>query len=153
MSNMKLVMPESEKADFRRWVYKQKAENVAECRKLIDGTLQNIVRWAMTAAPVDKGFLRSSIRSVRSHDELGGSIYTQRNYAAYQEFGTGKYALKNYHQYNRALVGLEDYAMTFKGKGIRKVNMYPHPYLFPAYALGVKQMMLKLKQMGFEPVK
>ena len=153
---MSFKLPASQVMQFKSWVYKQKSENVAQCRTLIVDTLGGIRRYAMVAAPVAKksgGTLKQSIYTVIGHEELGGSVVVGRNYAAYQEFGTGRYALKNYSQYNRALQGLEDYANEFRGKGLRKVNIYPHPYLFPAYSLGVRNMMLKLKRMGFEPKK
>ena len=147
---MKLVMPESEKADFRRWVYSLKSENMAQCRTLIVQTVMNTARRAKMFAPRSKkvgegAFLISSIRPVISHNELGGSVYTQRYYAPYVEFGTGTGVV--------APSDVADYAMTFKGRGIRKHNQRAQPYLFPAWRLAQKELMEKLKQMGFEPVK
>jgi hypothetical protein len=150
---MSFKFSENETQDFKKWVYKQKSENMAQCRALIVNTLQSTGRYAKMAAPVDKGFLRGKMRVNIGHEELGGSVEFGTNYAPYQEFGTGKYVFKNYSQYNRALEGLEDYASQFKGKGLRKVNIYPQPFLFPAFAIAVRNMMLKLKNMGFEPAK
>jgi hypothetical protein len=41
------------------------------------------------------------------------------------EFGTGGTV--------NVPAGYEDFAMQFKGKGIRKINLKPRPYLIPAF--------------------
>jgi hypothetical protein len=138
---MKLVMPESEKADFRRWVDSLKEENKRDVKQLVTATIMNIERRAKMFVPVDTAFLKGSIHSAFTSDRFGGSVYTGRSYAPYVEFGTGRGVV--------APADVRDYAMTFKGRGIRKVNRRAQPYLFPAWRLGTKEMMLKLKQMGF----
>lgn len=74
------------------------------------------------------GRLRASIRP-QTGGRMGVSEYTARvgtnvRYAPYVEFGTGSKV--------QIPAGKEDYAAQFKGKGIRKVNRYAHPFLFPA---------------------
>ena len=149
-TEIRFQFPESERKRFRDWAYSLKSENMEEVRKLIKKTLSDTERFAKLGAPVDKGRLRSSIRMNLGHEELGGSVGSNVKYAPYQEFGTGKWVFKNYSQYNRILPGLEKYASQFKGEGKRKVNIYPKAYLFPAFNLGVRSMMLKLDKMGFK---
>lgn len=90
----------------------------------IEASARTIERNAKRAAPVDMGFLRNSISS-KKEQELVYEIVVQRYYGAYVEFGTG------------GLVdvppGLEQYALQFKGDGIRQVNLPARPFLFPAY--------------------
>ena len=84
-------------------------------------------------APIDTGKLRQSIATGQNVEEARRgvlSIEINANstglapYAAYVEFGTG------------GLVSvppeLQSEAIKFKGRGIRKVNMRPQPYLYPA---------------------
>ena len=86
-----------------------------------------------TLVPVDKGFLRSSLK-VRKESVLNYNIVSEgqgSQYAPYQEFGTG--GLVN------VPVGLEDEAIIWKGAGIRKVNMRAQPFFYaPAFELWVK---------------
>lgn len=65
------------------------------------------------------------------------AIKVNANYAAYVEFGTG--ALVDVPQ------GLEDYAIQFKGKGVRQVNLPARPFLFPATKIETKDLEKRLK--------
>ena len=134
-------LPESEKAKFKAWTNSLSAENRRECERLIVNTAEGIKRKATMFAPVDKDFLRTSLHTAYTPDRLGASVYTNRDYAPYQEFGTGSGVV--------APPDVADYAMTFKGKGLRRVNNRAQPYLFPAVRIGQKEMMAKLEQMGF----
>lgn len=80
-------------------------------------------RKAKKNAPVDTGRLRSSIH--RTNNKLSGTVYTNVKYAPYVEFGTGSEV--------DVPEGLEDYAMQFKGDGVRQVNLPAQPFLFPAW--------------------
>lgn len=84
-----------------------------------------IERSAKRLAPVDTGRLRNSISSTKEQF-LTYSISAQTKYAAYVEFGTG-----NYFQ---PLPEKEwnDLASQFRGRGIKKVNLLPRPYLRPS---------------------
>ena len=76
------------------------------------------------SAPVDHGFLRSSI-GFDKKDSFDYNIRTAgpgSSYAAYQEFGTGGLV--------SIPAGLEVEATRFKGAGIRKVNMKAQPFFF-----------------------
>lgn len=55
------------------------------------------------------------------HKTLGNA----KNYAPYQEWGTGGLV--------SVPAELSDFAIQFKGKGVRQVNMAPHPFFFPPY--------------------
>ena len=78
-----------------------------------------VQRAAKDLAPVDTGRLRNSIKyeTKENGDRLESSIFTNVEYAPYQEFGTGS-------QGNAE--GVE--GITFgPGKGIP-----PHPFMYPA---------------------
>ena len=137
-----LKLPDSEKAAFSEWIYSQKSETVADVRKLVKKTLEDISRRTKQFAPVDHGYLRSSVRVVNSHNELGGSVFVGRHYSPYVEFGTGTKVV--------APADVSEYAMTFKGRGVRKVNLRAQPYFFPAVRISQKEMMARLEQMGFK---
>lgn len=96
---------------------------------------------AKTLVPVDTGALRQSIYSVKLGQftyEIGAGGY-KAPYAPYIEFGTG----------GLVVVPEEWKAMAwqFKGKGIRKVNRRPQPYLYPAFDLGRKLYIQTLKKL------
>ena len=95
-------------------------------RKLREIVAANTTRTSLNAkqyAPVNNGALKSGIRPVI--EGLAGEVQVNVFYGAFQDFGTG----------NKVVVPSElaDYAMQFKGKGIRQVNIRPNPYLYPAF--------------------
>jgi hypothetical protein len=135
-------LPESEKIRFKAWLKTQSVENRVQCQNLMVKTILGIDRRAKMFVPVDKGFLKTGIHPTFTADRLGGSVYNQRDYAPYVEFGTGTKVV--------APADVAEYAMTFKGRGIRKVNNIARPYLFPAVRIGQKEMFAKLEQMGFK---
>lgn len=89
----------------------------------IQASGQTIAAQARTRVPRNTGFLGNSISAFDIDN--GTEIVAQKEYAAYVEFGTG------------ALVdvpaGLEDYAIQFKGAGVKQVNLPARPYMFPSY--------------------
>lgn len=126
-----------------------KEENKRQCQYLIYKTSQDIVRRAKMFAPVNFGFLRSSIGRNLTANKLGAEIAAggmgkgvNVKYAPYPEFGTG----------TKVVVpsDLKDYAIQFKGKGIRKVNQRAQPYFFPAVRISINEMTARLRQMGFK---
>jgi HK97 gp10 family phage protein len=106
--------------DLSQWALARRAR----IKDVTSLSLINIQRKAKRAAPVDFGRLRAAINVDRNPDGMGGSVIAATEYAVYQEFGTGE-AVK-------IPLGLEDYARQFKGKGVRKINIPPQPFLFPA---------------------
>ena len=76
---------------------------------------------------VDNGILRNSIqlKEVNKGDKIIYTVGSALKYAPYVEFGTGGTV--------NVPAGYEDFAIQFKGKGIRKINLRPRPYLIPAF--------------------
>lgn len=101
---------------------------------------QAIVGQAKVSVVKDTGRLASSIVLEKAQDingirvEAGGSNV---KYAPYIEFGTG--GLVDVPQ------GLESYAIQFKGKGVKQVNLPARPFLFPAYFLQKKELVKNIQ--------
>lgn len=89
----------------------------------IEASTYTIQSDAIQQAPVNDGFLKNSISA--QNKELVGQVETGVHYAPYVEFGTGGMV--------NVPAGLEDYAIQFKGKGIKQVNLPPRPFFFPAF--------------------
>ncbi len=79
---------------------------------------------AKNMAPVDTGRLRSSI-SLKKEQFLSYELVAQTNYAAYVEFGTGKYFISNGEPW-------DGIASKYKGRGIKEVNLLARPYMRPS---------------------
>lgn len=109
--------------DLSKRLNKISAELKAGIKNEIQASGQTIAAEARGRVPRDTGLLGNSISSYGI--EEGTEIVAQKEYAAYVEFGTG------------ALVdvpaGLEDYAIQFKGAGVKQVNLPARPYMFPSY--------------------
>jgi hypothetical protein len=80
---------------------------------------------AKSFAAVDKSGMKNSIRPFNKG--LTGEVVVGVGYGPYVEFGTGSKV--------QVPAELKDYAMQFKGAGIRKVNTRAQPYLYPAFFL------------------
>ena len=80
---------------------------------------------AKSFAPVDNGTLRQSIRAEQQEHPLNYKVTAYMPYSAYQEFGTG--GLVDIPE------GWAEMAAQFKGKGIKQVNIMPHPFMYPAF--------------------
>ncbi|CAL1518202.1 HK97-gp10 family putative phage morphogenesis protein [Chitinophaga sp. MM2321] len=107
----------------------------------VDGYLTasaNIIsRDAKRAVPKDTGGLSNAI-SATHIKPLDHGVVAQKHYGPYVEFGTGGLV--------DVPVGLEDYAIQFKGQGIREVNLPARPFLFPAYEEERKKLIEKIKK-------
>lgn len=141
-------IPQSEQAKFRAWVRQQTADTRMALQRLIVKHTSDLHRRAMRSAPVNKKIgegpaLRSSMHMVFSPDKLGGEVFINAKHAPYQEFGTGRFAPMG------ILPGYEDYARQFKGRGIRRVNIYPRMYFFPHFERIKKELIKDLNFMGF----
>ena len=79
---------------------------------------------AKNMCPVDTGRLRSSI-SLKKEQFMSYELVAQTDYAAYVEFGTGKYFISNGEPWDGV-------ASKYKGKGIKQVNLLPRPYMRPS---------------------
>ena len=94
-----------------------------EIPSLIQQTALNIQADAKRDVPIKTTRLRGSITATGSG--LEAEVFTNVEYAAYVEFGTGTMV--------DVPSGMEDYAAQFKGRGIKEVNISPQPYLMPAF--------------------
>lgn len=127
------------KSFFTDFAKKYKEEYV----EILTETIQNIETEAISAAPVDLGILRSSING--EVDGLNGVVGTPIRYAPYLEFGTGGLV--------DVPAGLEDYAIKFKGAGVKTVNIPPRPYLIPAFKKHTAIMISELEKLDLDGIK
>ena len=105
----------------------QMAKDVANEVNASALAIQSKAKRTVAANSTDKGRLLGSIQ-LKEINKGGKLIYTVGSalkYAPYIEFGTGGTV--------NVPAGYEDFAMQFKGKGIRKINLRPRPYLIPAF--------------------
>lgn len=102
---------------------KIKQESIKKIEQEIEASAYEIHSGAVSRVPVDTGFLKGSL-SVQTKG-LDARIEAGVHYAPYVEFGTGGLV--------SVPAGLEDYAMRFKGKGVKEVNLPPRPFLFPSF--------------------
>jgi hypothetical protein len=138
-------MSAAEKQRFASWINELKGDNEAECKKLIQQTLYTARRRAVSFAPVDKGFLRQRINVSINSDGMGGAVWSSVKYAPYQEFGTRPRAIIPSDAGDYGIDPTEWKVPNPK----RLTNVRPSPYILPAMRLGNREMILKLKAMGF----
>jgi HK97 gp10 family phage protein len=86
-----------------------------------------IQRKAKRDVKVDNSTLRSSIqlKEINQGNKIIYTVGSALKYAPYVEFGTGGEV--------NVPAGYETFAIQFKGKGIRKINLRARPYLIPAF--------------------
>lgn len=101
----------------------------------IVATNEDIANKARGRVPVDKGFLKNSI--ITRQVPNGAETLVTVNYATYIEFGTGGLV--------DVPAGLEDYAIKFKGEGIKQVNLRPQPFLFNSFKEETIEMTKRLE--------
>jgi len=114
----------------------EEAEKEVEVNIL--ATAQDIELEAKSKAPVDLGFLRNQIASEKI-DELNYKVVANAPYSAYMEFGTGGEV--------EVPKEMRDIAHLFKGRGERKVNIRPRPFLYPAFVNGRKNLIKDLERL------
>ena len=117
----------------------------AYVKRSIERTKEELKAWAdkteMDAkrdVPVDSGPLQASIHSTPEKEGLAQTVGTPLDYAPYVEFGTGTLV--------DVPKGLEDYAMQFKGAGVKEVNLPARPYLFGNARNNFTEMVERLKR-------
>lgn len=148
MSKVRAEIPQSELRRFKRWVDSLGTKVTNESRTMLYAALRSIEFKAIMFAPVDYGLLRSSIRHKMDMGKLSGLVMANKLYAPYVEFGTGSRVNIPQDVFNYGIT--QDYLQSIRGRGIRKRNHGPDPYLFPATRLAVKDMEAKLLKMGFK---
>ena len=102
------------------------AEIDRELKREVAAATTHTSLGAKQNAAVNFGGLKSSIRKDTDKNRgLTGEVIVGVGYGPFIEFGTG----------NKVNVPneLHDYAMQFKGAGIREVNLSARPYLYPAF--------------------
>jgi hypothetical protein len=88
-------------------------------------------------APANFGKLGQSINSFKV-TETSYKVVAGAPYAAYVEFGTGGLV--------SVPAELKDIAITWKGKGIKQVNLRPRPYMYPSLLFGRNLYLETLKK-------
>jgi HK97 gp10 family phage protein len=104
----------------------------------------NIQKSAKRLAPIDLGRLRGSIYLKETELSNGGYVFTVganrklAPYAPYIEFGTGTEVT--------IPAGYEELAIVFKGKGAKKVNIRPQPFLIPSFEVEKPKLIERIKK-------
>ena len=99
--------------------------------KVVQANGSEMAQTARRLAPIDLGKLRQSIRKSKVQD-MEAKVTAGVRYAAYQEFGTGGLV--------EVPPELHDIAIRFKGRGIRRIDMRPQPFMWPALKLQEPQL-------------
>ena len=106
----------------------------------INASALKIYTDAKREVKVDNSTLRSSIAiNPDSKGSLTYSVEARAKYAPYVEFGTGGLV--------DVPAGYDDFAIQFKGKGIRKVNLRARPFLIPAFEQEKPKLIKRLKDL------
>lgn len=99
-----------------------------------EANARDIEVTAKQKAPKDTGKLAQSIKALEV-DKLKWKVLANATglapYAAYMEFGTGGLV--------EVPSELKEMAIKFKGKGVKRIDLRPQPYLYPALVKGRKQ--------------
>jgi hypothetical protein len=118
-------------------------EYAAEVQSLVqdemDVTAYDIQAEQKSLAPVDLGALRAGIATVHNGNKI--ESVSSAEYSGFVNFGTGTFvdveppintgSLENFYIQREELAA---YALQFKGKGIRQVNLPPREFFFsPIY--------------------
>ena len=88
--------------------------------------------------PVNHGRLKGA-NDFNIDKPLTKILYNNVEYAPYVEFGTGGLV--------KIPKGLEDIAIQYKGKGIKKVNLRARPFFFRAYFEEYPKMIKRIKKL------
>jgi len=93
----------------------------------VNASALSIQSKAKREVKVDNSTLRNSIqlKEVNVGTKIVYTVGSALKYAPYVEFGTGGEV--------NVPAGYETFAIQFKGKGIRKINLRARPYLIPAF--------------------
>lgn len=102
------------------------------------GNAQEMALRAKSKAPVDTGFMRNQI-SANKITQLSYEVAANAPYSGYIEFGTGVFVdVPN---------EMSELAAQLRGAGIKKININPQPFLYPAL---VEQRKIYLKDLKDE---
>lgn len=111
-----------------------------EMKKRIDGEIQasaqTIENNAKRDVPWDNGTASKGITAKRNK-EMTWDIFSNAEYSAYLEFGTGAYVSVPQE--------LQAYAAQFKGAGVKKVNLPARPFFFSNFYLEKPKLIQRIK--------
>ena len=112
--------------------------------KNIAHTAVSISNEAAQAAPV-AAFMGGTLKQNIGSEAKGTKaiIYAKTKYAAYQEFGTGRFV--DVSEATKLGIPASEIKRLYKGKGKRKVNISPQPYFFPAVRKGLKKLLTRIE--------
>ena len=99
--------------------------------KVVQANASEMAQTARRLAPIDTGALRRSIRKQKT-GELQAKVRAGARYAPYMEFGTGGYV--------EVPAELQDIAIRFKGAGVKRIDIRPKPFMYPALKLQEPQL-------------
>lgn len=123
----------------------RKLDAIADPKKIaqvVEGNAKELELKAKQFAPVDTGKLRQSIAALEI-DPLTWKVYANATglapYAAYMEFGTGGLV--------EVPKELADQAIRFKGRGTKKINIRPQPFMYPALISQRRQYLQDLENL------
>lgn len=109
--------------EWDRYITDVRKKFPREVKLAVAKTTQDLSRHTKASVPVRYSGIRQSVKSrVQGYN---GEVKIRAHYAPYVEFGTGRLV--------KVPQELKDYAMQFKGKGIREVNRKAEPYFYPNY--------------------
>lgn len=139
-----ISFPASEQRRFKRWVNSLSKENKIQCQNLIMNKTLRIARNAKAFASA-RGMwgISQSIQPFVSSTSLSGVVRVGKFYGPYVEWGTGRGFDRPREREIREYAALWWTHKQWKG-------MRARPYLFPAYRIGIKELEVKLKNMGFK---
>lgn len=163
-NDITISVPPNEMARFQKWIKTKTTYTRDKCRQLVVKHTTDLHRRAKVSASTvfayrtvktkkgfksggsghSHGFLKGQIKMLYSNNGMLGVVYSNVEYAPYQEFGTGRYAPIG------ILPGYESFARQFKGRGIRQVNIYPKMYLYPHYERIKKSFANDLVRLGYK---
>jgi len=141
-----ISLPKDQEFKFKRWLTSVANKNDRDLGTLITGAGLKMQRLAIMFAPVDMGFLRTSIRPKFAPDRKSVEVYANKKYAPYQEFGTRPSAIIPKDSLEFGI----DPRQWLVGNPKRLTNVRPNPFMLPAGRLTKQEMFIKLHQMGFK---
>ncbi len=126
IKGMKALLKRLEKID---------KELVNDVDKIVQANGSEMAQTARRLAPVDTGKLRQSIRKESTTNKEEGpsvSVTAGVKYAPFIEFGTGGLV--------QVPKELQEIAIRFKGRGVKRIDLRPQPFMWPALILQRRQL-------------
>jgi hypothetical protein len=123
-------------------IYEKSKNLTMEIDRQMTASIIEINNLQKKYTPVDNGVLRQGNR-FSTNVPLAKQLWNDVKYAPYVEFGTGGYVF-----YGQGWIDadMEAVAAQFKGKGKRKVNLYPQPFFFRAFFEKKKELIENIKK-------